>query len=336
MAGLRYCYRDHSDGQGMYVKVRQGWVAFLGLVLLTACSSTVGRSSTPSSSTPAAASSPSGGVELGTDPGDQAYRRLDLCALVDLDKAQAAGGDTAWATATREPNGPSTCLLSNEQTAIRWRVPEPHDQLPTSVTAPTDVSEDLDTTPAGSVVLDKACTLGHVVSNGYVIAVELADPSATGACTILKNVADQVRNSLAAGPPELTVPQNGATAADLCQRLEATGLAAKLGLGDVRPATADHRVCLAGPDGGTQLVLRTGNGDRSLQKTAARLKPPHGLVIVDGECTVHARVDEGDGPSQYWLTLVLEQPGPSATCPGGATLLGEPARDIATAAVAPS
>ncbi|QKE84607.1 hypothetical protein [Arthrobacter sp. NEB 688] len=303
--------------------LRATGAAALALVasLVTGCGateSTSGASSSPSASRGPSASATVATVDLGPDPGAAQYRSLDLCAMVDVDAVLAEAGPD-WASATLSGSGPGACVLTGSRGWVAWRVSATRADLPTSVVGPVPASDTVRTSPAGTVVTDAQCGQAHVVSGGYVIAVD-TPPVVSGGCAILETVTDAVRASLSAGPPRRSTPAGSVSVDDLCRRF-ATATELGAGVADtVRPTTADSRACEARTSTGAVLTLGTGLGPLSLQKYTREERPRDGEVLVDeSECTAVGRVDEGSGagvPDPYWVTLALAMPD-GAACPAG-------------------
>jgi len=273
-------------------------IVLLG-VLAGGCTSapSAGEESAASTSTPAASTA----RDLGPDPGQEAYRALDVCALVDFPAVLATAGDGAPDLEVL-PSVPGTCTAGGDSGSLYWKVAQPRDLLPTSVTAPSEATEDVDTTGEGEVITDKACSMAHVVSAGYVLIVGGPSPAQAGYCSVIRGVGDALRQSLANGPatsPEAGPPATG----DLCAALKDSGLSAALS-GDVVAQSADHRDCTVEKDDVVLVsMMRVPAGPAPENVDPATLS--HGSVFqTEDGCGVRVFADDGAVEGGYWLTLI--------------------------------
>lgn len=291
------------------------------VALATGCSSSTGATTASSSvSTTRSPSASPSAIELGADPGAAAYRLLDVCALVPTSTARAAAEAASWSEPTLEPSGPARCTLTDGTDWVSLAIGAPRDRLPRGVAAPTSVSDDVDRSAQGTVVIDKACTSGHVVASGYLLDIAAGSPSTHDSCSVLKEVGGAIRSSLASGPPTYELADGSTSARDLCAALLATDLPTTLDAG-VTSATADDRGCVMTSSGerlGNVIVAGTvPRGVRTALREAAGE-----VAVSEDECTAFTRIDDRGsegGPAPYWLGLRLYL----RSCPGAGPVLEE-------------
>lgn len=276
-----------------------------GLVLVSGCAAAPGP--TPSSSgggdsTGASGTSSAPSRDLGVEPVPEAYRALDLCAMVDLTALRESAGAGAPAVSV-EPSAPGKCDFSTDKGAsILVAVGPPRSALPTAVLAPTPVSEDVESNAEGEVILNKGCSDGYVVADGFVIAIRVApSPAPSGHCALLRGIAQQVRSALAKGAP--TLPP-GVGSSDVCAAMEKSPLS-KLDGATVAPVTADRRTC----------AIFVGKDFIFDNIVASKL--PHGVKSTqvgtvemaqwDDGCLVSGHV-QGAGAAPGWWQIMRHRP----------------------------
>ncbi|MFC7487294.1 hypothetical protein ACOCJ7_19815 [Knoellia sp. CPCC 206453] len=219
-------------------------------VVLTFAGCGAGDSS--SGPSPSTSSSAAGGGtpspserDLGPDPGVDAYRSLDLCALAPVAAVEAAyrnEGGTGPVTASSD--GPALCFFapgSGGGSHLEFALPR--DRLPADVRMTNPGVNKVDATSAGALVYDPAIAIVHVLSaSGYLVRV--TGPGDTvNAQHLTLALAKVVRQSLTQAPPQLAVPETAVSGRNLCDAVRKADVMGALGLQAELQSSADGRAC---------------------------------------------------------------------------------------------
>lgn len=197
--------------------------------------------------------------DLGREPGAEAYRALDLCALAppaavrDRWAADASGTQLPPLSSAGPGVGTRALAIGDPPDYLTLAVADDRAWLPAEVTTTDPGLSTVVDLPGGATVRDPSCTTAFVLSDaGYVLDLEIQGTSlGTGACALLDAVAGVALERVGSPAAESPPPPGSALAIDLCQVVAASGVLEQLPVTAPLATRADGRFCrTASADGG--------------------------------------------------------------------------------------